>query len=162
MKHSTPKAMTSLETGYLAGVFDSEGTIAFKVEKNRYNGLVRLSLRIWHTDEKLIAYLKEHLGGVSYSYRFKSSKPYWKTKLLWVLLSPSQVKSFLEAITPYLIVKRERAEIVLDWLNRRQLSPGHPRKIPQWQLDSIERFNRLNARSRPNGHGLTEQSEAEK
>src|SRR5271166_5923041 len=114
--------------GYLAGIIDGEGTITIcrseyvanrKAEGSRparqYNSLgFHATISVKNTDLRLMKWLKSRFGGEYYL--DKSKKPSnWKDSYKWYHAAESK-QEFLLAILPYLIIKREQALIVLEFL----------------------------------------------
>lgn len=96
---------------YVAGLLDGEGSIAlhYRTEKrqNRY-----LQVIIYNTNARLMEWLKEQLGGHSFSK--VQSNPRHKTAMKWVLSTRPAVE-LLGAVLPYLVIKRPHAELALNF-----------------------------------------------
>lgn len=94
--------LTESEKGYMAGIIDGEGHITPKCR-----------IQVANTNYEVLIWLKDKLGG-SISKRNtceKNHKPIWCWSLSYV---PS--RGLILSILPYLIIKKERALILLsDW-----------------------------------------------
>ena len=95
---------------YLAGIVDGEGCINIvKYHKdNRYR--YRLQLRVINTNKELIDWIKERWGGYIYS----KQKPKLRTVYEWYV-SDEAAEHLLCDLLNYLIVKRQQANIALDF-----------------------------------------------
>lgn len=94
---------------YLAGIMDGEGTFYI----GKCNGRFDSRLYIVNTDDRLIKWLHEHFGGLIYN-RISTKNPHWKRKFEWVT-NKSQILPICEAILPFLICKKEQAEIMIKF-----------------------------------------------
>lgn len=103
---------------YVAGILDGEGTIAlcFYRQKERPSEYVRLEVRINNTDFRLIKWLMHNFGG-----RFQAQandRGFKNTRTLysWYLSGKANKEKFLLGILPHLQLKREQAQIALEFL----------------------------------------------
>jgi len=104
---------------YVAGFFDGEGAIGISVAtqsvySNEYRLRAELSQRIEYRDI-LDTVCAEFGGRVAIRYQSRKNVK-WSDIALWWVLRRSEVRLFLETLLPYLIVKRERAELALAYL----------------------------------------------
>ena len=102
---------SKLDVAYLSGFFDGEGHVS--VVSFMGNGYRQYAsrLNVTNTDLPMLEFYKETFGG---SIR-KHSKPRKQT-YRWELRRNEDRIKFLLACLPYLIVKREEANIVLEYL----------------------------------------------
>lgn len=112
---------------YVAGFFDGEGAIGISVAKqlvysNEYRLRAELSQRI-EFRTILDSVCTEFGGRVAIRHQSRKNEN-WADIGLWWVLKRSEVRHFLETLLPYLIVKRERAELALAYLT---LVDGQPR-----------------------------------
>lgn len=100
-----------LDIRYIAGIIDGEGSIQLKVESR--NGVYRLypTVVVKMTNYKLVKTLHEEFGG---SFSTIKSDGVRKISYVWQLANTTN-KLFLEKLLPYLIVKKEQANLVLDY-----------------------------------------------
>jgi len=109
---------------YIAGIIDGEGTIM--IIKSNQVGAKRGNyvrehpvVTIANTSYALLDYLNSfEIGGYSTDKR-KGGKGNHKQCFQWCLASILPVYSFLKAIHPYLIIKKDRAEHVMAWIEER-------------------------------------------
>lgn len=101
--------ITVAEIAYLAGIFDGEGTVITKRHKGREYGHVAIA----NCDEALISWLASLGGGVTVTTHPRTDT---RTCYSWYVSKSVEVVAFLEALMPYLIIKRERAVILIEKL----------------------------------------------
>jgi hypothetical protein len=112
--------MISLE--YMAGFFDGEGCVDFKVTGQARMIAVRAS--IINTNRDLLELLKLSFNGAIYS-RPHVKKPNWKdfNSLTWI---NSEAVEFLRLIKPYSIIKLNQIKLAEEYWEFSQ-SPRHQR-----------------------------------
>lgn len=112
---------------YIAGVIDSDGSLSLaKRHINRvnptYQGIFQLTWLKNNESIKFCEYLVNTYGGSYYTGKshsgFKNPKPICKYMLTGKKLVP-----FLKAVKPYLLLKKEQAEIILEY-RRTAVKPG--------------------------------------
>ena len=123
---------TEVETSYVAGIIDGEGTISFKRQEGRNrNFYLTPILSVSNTDLPMVERLVEITGNGAIRLLKRLEKKH-KTAYLWEL-STSQIQRVLPCIEPFLVTKRERAQLVLEYFElqekgriegSRGLSPG--------------------------------------
>lgn len=121
-----------LSPQYIAGLFDGEGSLSFNTGKtvagwNTHTAVVSLA----NSNHQVLELVKKSYGGTLHTY----APRYLNARLNHVLhIDKRHARVFLEAILPYLVVKRNLAWIVLCFLERGLKSPGNPKKGCQgWQ-----------------------------
>ena len=100
--------MTIVELSYLAGLIDGEGTISCSITKNKKDLLVlHKQLSIFNTNLVLISWITSRFTVHS---RKRSEK--WKEEhqVKW---SATEASVILELVLPYLVIKKEQAEIFI-------------------------------------------------
>lgn len=122
---------------YLAGIMDGEGTLT--IMRKRYNpaqfarDIARgkrnvipktesiysyyVGITVKNTDFRLIRWLQARFGG-SYC-PDKSRKANWKISYRWQLFGQENQERFLLGILPYIILKEEQANILLEFIRMR-------------------------------------------
>lgn len=99
---------------YLAGIIDGEGCLTIGAGKKgnvtNYNSIIMVA----NTNEKLIKWLQHNFGGNYY----KSGRdvPNQKPAYIWRFLKKAEIEKLLLAILPYLIIKREQAIALLEFV----------------------------------------------
>ncbi len=107
-----------LTLAYFAGVMDGEGCIAIRRTRPRAQGSstrYSVSVTVGNTSRELIARLISafDVGSVVYRYATRQKKACY----LWSI-SSGGARIVLEALLPYLVVKRPQAEVVLEYIHR--------------------------------------------
>ena len=112
--------LTETQKIYLAGIFDGEGCVGYykrKGNRNKYSFLT--IVMISQSDARLMTWLRNTLGmGTVYSRPGKKNFEYhWETN------KKADVIDFLTAIQPYLILKGEQVNLILEHLNNEGPEP---------------------------------------
>lgn len=103
---------SSQKLAYIAGIIDGDGSIDFIINKKRRREKVAPRIRVANTDTKLIRWLEKEIGGyVGGVTVVGKNKPCYQ----WLITGEQNIKSLLHAILPYLIIKRENADEILNF-----------------------------------------------
>lgn len=106
--------LTENEKYYLAGIIDGEGCVSFTRSKSQYSDkyIYRMQLTITNTSNYLLNWLNVKFEGrchVCRSIRRKNNKrECWD----WVISGPRRTTRFLEEMAPYLIIKKDQANLL--------------------------------------------------
>ena len=127
-----------MEAAYIAGIVDGEGTIGIKRQSNgkSYNGYIC----VVNTCKELLINLLDRYdrGSVSDC----TSRLQMGNRVCWRWeVAGSHVVVVLKELLPFLFIKKEQAELVIDYyekLSRFRASRNNP--IPQWVLDERARY----------------------
>jgi hypothetical protein len=99
---------------YLAGIIDGEGCLTIgagnKGNVTNYNSIIMVT----STSEKLVKWLQHNFGG-NY-YQSGREVPNCKPAFIWRFLKKAEIEKLLLAILPYLIIKREQAILLLEFV----------------------------------------------
>jgi hypothetical protein len=100
---------------YAAGLVDGEGCICLRRQygpkvKGRANGY-SLQITIANTKEAMINWLYEHFGALYGVRKCVRYRVMWE----WYVCGRQSVQ-FVEALLPYLVVKREQAQVLIEYL----------------------------------------------
>ena len=111
---------------YLGGFIDGEGWIgikkAFSPKTTRsLSPSYAAILQITNTNEKIIGWLVENFGGQFCRTRPGSSKH--KVAYIWYV-GNRKLQPLLAQVCPYLIIKQEQANIVLNFLTHKLIDPA--------------------------------------
>ena len=123
--------MKKVDIAYMAGLVDGEGYIGIKKSK-AYKCQKRVSpgyharIQIRMVDEPAIKFIAENLGGWYYKEKPSSKKG---KPLYCYQASDKAVEKILEALLPYLRIKKESAKTVLKLRNLQRNSSKHRTKI---------------------------------
>lgn len=145
-------SMTKEQCAYLAGLIDGEGTISISHNKTQSEGSYSMVMRIYNSDKRMCdwVYKVVNIGGVSKCHRVKSwDNPKHKPIYHWHT-SNNGMRKILPQIIPFLVIKKEIAEIVLEWLEkygRKKLSGKYLTfEDGQWKKEKYEYLKTLNYR----------------
>ena len=102
------KELTQAEKGYLAGIIDGEGALIIR-HQNGHRSYYAVT-QVCNTDIKMISYLLEITGiGKIASYSTEGNR---KQAYKWTVFRKDDLYALLDATYPYLITKRERADLL--------------------------------------------------
>lgn len=104
---------------YVAGLFDGEGSLVCDKRGPKWAAVISM------TDEKVIAWLAAQTS-TSYG-AYPSYHVGHAPSFRWSVGSRRDLVAFLQGILPYMVTKREKAELVLD------ATLAHLREDVQWQ-----------------------------
>jgi len=106
------RKMEKLHPAYVAGFLDGEGTIRINKSYTKARG-VRYELQVCavNTDPRPLIYLQKKYGGGVYT---RKLVPRYKNAYCWTLGQHAALK-VLEEVLPYLVIKKERAELALEF-----------------------------------------------
>ena len=134
---------------YIAGIFDGEAYIGVTRQKaaksggKRRNDFYSLMIQVKATDKRMTDYLLEHVGGY---YRTENRRTI-NGKLVhnWAI-DGDRASSLLLAIRPYLVCKRDQADIGIRF--RGSFGPiycksGTPRSVVEFRHECYERLKEI-------------------
>ncbi len=106
--------LSEVEKAYLAGIIDADGCIRVNRRISKTcQPVYALFVQIYTTSPALIKWLEEHFPGKHTTQRdARKEHPSWRTGWVWVLSGNRRVMIFCQEIAPYLIIKREQAELI--------------------------------------------------
>lgn len=117
---------------YLAGLFDGEGCIhiaevSFKDRPHGVQKAYRADIHITMTNREVIEWVAKNFGGVYYVQ--ESVNPRWRNAYRWVPKGNKNKQNLLLGLLPYLIVKREVANIALEFLRLTGICPEERKRL---------------------------------
>lgn len=157
--------MKDTDLAYLAGLVDGEGTIGMvwnsskgRWRCNTHHLRVQVDI-VANTNPELIRFVVELVKSFGLSpkvvdYKTTERNPNWNAAWKVFLITIDDKKKFLNLIRPYLVAKREQADIVLQFLARR----GSHTKVRTSQYERLlgVRCAELNRRGRTSEPVTTE------
>jgi hypothetical protein len=142
--------------GYIAGIFDGEGTIVNDRGKGTWY------VNIYSTNREVIGWLLT-FGGLSYTRPVsKASSPLSrKDAYVWNIATRDSVLCFVSALIPFLIIKRDvAAQALTDLQNKPKLSTSRlratqsqhnarvTRRSSKWSAEQVDVRRALATRTR--------------
>ena len=118
-------ALPESEKGYLAGLIDGEGCIHFDRKGNR------VFLKIANTDKKMIDWLRGRLGGgiTDRPGSGENAKHVYE----WCVSTWAAIE-ILKKIINYLVCKKERAQIMIDFMAKRMTLTENEKDVIKKQM----------------------------
>lgn len=134
--------MLETNKAWLAGIIDGEGCISIMKRGSNFIPTVKIA----NTNETLINNCVKLLNeaGIEFNLRYsdrgerKNAKPAWEL----AMESRPRVIAFLNLIYPYLIAKKQQADLVLNWCGEAR------RKKEDTETNFIPNIRALNHRGR--------------
>lgn len=133
---------------YLAGMVDGEGCIAiwrtnarahdFVTSRKTYNSF-NLRIQIYNTSLELMKWLVANFGG-TYHIRTHEKNEH-KNSYNWRPKGENNTKKMLLGILPYLVIKREQAQLALKYIEL-------PRNCPEQREPIYQRIRQLNQKGK--------------
>lgn len=131
------RLLTETEAAYLAGFADGEASIGlhhFRHPKGDRQPRFSITLQISNINHEVILWMQERTGGSIYTRQPSQDR----RRVLYCLQVPSvRCCAFLKQVLPFLIVKREQAELAIEF-HERFYSTRWPRG--RHRKDSAERY----------------------
>jgi hypothetical protein len=150
--------ITNEELAYLAGIFDGEGSFYFNLHKwtperpysqGRYYSW---GAEIANNDKNLLEWIKSRFGGNLMVLKRHGANVQIPYRLMF---RKSEFLSLLPKIMPYLIVKKRRAELLLEFASSRKKNPRNtkngqliPNPYSKRELEIIKEVYALNQRGK--------------
>jgi len=95
---------TGVQLGYLAAMIDGEGSLKF--------GRGRPFVAVYNTDERVMRWLVETVGGSAGPWDKRGRVPCWT----WHIGAARDVLAVVEAVRPFLICKATEADVAIKYL----------------------------------------------
>jgi len=118
------ETISKTELAWLAGIIDGEGCIVAYWKNQSKNGTYRLEVgvSIINTDVLMIKEISRICAKnrIGFAYALNNPKPPRRKAMQIVIHGQGRTKKLLNAVMPYLITKKEQAEILLDLIHYRQ------------------------------------------
>jgi hypothetical protein len=139
-----PNVLTATQAAYLAGIIDADGHIGIygHTSKPGATSYYRPHLDVSNTDLNLLEWIKEVVGRGSI-HKQRDATATSKTTYYWHC-SVGAIAPLLEQLIEFMIVKRARAELVVDF--RKRLQDPVLKADKTWQLEYREMMLSFNKR----------------
>lgn len=148
-KRTDDHTLLDTEAAYIGGLFDGEGNITLAREKTKLSQrgfIIRLEIRVDNTNKNALDFISDatHIGRV-YTYEKDNRKPLYS----WQLRRLADIKALIEQLLPYLIIKRERAKLTIEYCEGR-LSKRYHAAYDERELQLVGEISKLNHRGEKN------------
>lgn len=127
--------MNKEEMAYIAGILDGDGSFSILRSKTSYFPCIQLSNVFQGMSEQLY---KLFAGSMRIK---KPQQAHYKILYVWSLRGLTSCKHMLENILPYLILKKERAQFMLDFITKSLTKKMEPIEGEKCML-KMQSFNR--------------------
>lgn len=141
---------------YLAAMFDGEGTFSIYQNSGNYHTTVsgekkqytftNTRVSVYNSDLRLMEWLVKNFGGVYYTHR--RAKAIHKTGYDWRPKGKKNTEEIILGILPYLVIKKEQANIVLQYLRLGSSQGSERNDVDARRLLMVE-CQKLNKRGQP-------------
>jgi hypothetical protein len=141
------------ELAYIAGIIDGEGTVCIFNSTGKTKGIVyprgRPILSVCNTDQRIVRWLKEKVGGRAATVR-RAQNPRCKQTYVWET-GWQHARAVLEACLPYLIIKQDQARLFIEYCKTcKHYGKGKvPPDVCARRQEIIEQVAKLNKRGPP-------------
>ena len=146
------KILTETQKAYIAGFMDGEGTITISKARNKAKTahIKEFNLRpfiiLGNSNKEVVEWLCDTTGlGMIYG-GGKPFKKHWSVIWRWQVTS-NQARELLNDILPYLIVKKEEAELALSLPI--MISRKFDQSIYNKQMEILSKMRDINDRAKP-------------
>lgn len=127
MDYTIGNQQATLFLSWLAGFIDADGCISANVHTRRGNKpQITLKIVIEVGDEKIIHYISDHLKDMNIAHwvsetRMKNKSGFVPRKPIttFAMSGMKRIKPFLELIIPYLVLKKEEAILMKEFIDSR-------------------------------------------
>lgn len=128
--------MESKTLAYFGAIVDGEGSLIISKCPKQYKSKINVT----STDKILTDSLLENFGGKVYISKAKSNR---KIAYHWELTSYKNINEFLQKIISHLLIKKEQANLLLQFAERRENILKKPRKEVGYTLEDTEIYREL-------------------
>lgn len=132
---------SKLLLAWMAGFIDGEGSIGLNREYDKRKGVryftYRPALQIVNTNEESIRRFYDYvgIGDLRMIDRISRNKTH-QANYRYVLRSREPLLKFLKEIYPYLLIKKRRAKLLIEYIENRLSNPGRGRYNPKTERDN--------------------------
>jgi hypothetical protein len=129
------KNLTIAQASYIAGFIDGDGTISITQQGDRSKSSYSITFRVGNTNKNVLKWLKKTtgLGKITKMYTSNNwDRPNIKQMYNWTVY-PTEIRVLLPQVLPYLIVKKERGEIMNEWLQKSSYFIGARARNKEWR-----------------------------
>lgn len=146
------KQLSETDKAYIAGLLDGEGCVGIAKQKTRtgkYDYVFQMRVIITNSCADVLYWVQEQTGiGLIYKYK-KGYQTNWKPVHRWQVVS-NQCRTLLMELYPYLKIKRDIADIVLQM----PIIPNVRKRTGRLQGEYDQQFGVYNSAKLKNARGL--------
>lgn len=120
-----------IQDAYAAGLVDGEGCLHLTTSgRNRSAWTAKVTINMAVGAKPVLEAMRETYGGglCLNRQRTETHQEVW----LWSLTAKDELTAFLTAVRPYLMVKHQQADILLEFLGALVLAPKNPNGSVKW------------------------------
>lgn len=128
------RVLTGFEIGYYAGLFDGEGHIAIGKKAKYFQPQIEVTM----VNKEIPQRFRDTFGGCILTRKRNHKNKNWRDATMWCLTGFEHIVNFLTIIRPYLIEKKEQAEIMIKFCNSREKKIGTRKGYDKAELSMIE------------------------
>jgi hypothetical protein len=110
----TINPLTEGEKGYIAGIIDGEGSLGIAKHSTRLTPY----LEICNTKADFISWLRDKMG-LGYITQYIPKKASYNNSYLFSLIRAEEIIQVLDAVEPYLVIKKKHAELLKEFCQLR-------------------------------------------
>ncbi len=140
-------SLTCAESAYIAGIIDGEGCISMSKIKTRNSFSIKKRIMVANSNLLLIDWLHKTtgVGTVNEHCNGRNTQNGWKKQHIWYLTSKTGVE-LIHQIMPYLILKKQQAELFTEMFYLQNLSRRSSKFNEPRQEDILKEMHVLNQR----------------
>lgn len=142
---------------YLSGLIDGDGSMSLLARKNipksnrNKSQIYSMRLCIVNKNKKIMIWLRNNFGGRIDMRDMKKYNPNWSNIYVWMITGPKAKKLLIKCL-PYLIIKRSRAKLAIEFQNtmigtRRGQGKRLPKEIISLRQNLMLKMKKLNQKS---------------
>lgn len=137
--------MDKWKYSYLAGLVDGEGSICISKYFDKKSGKLRIQphFEITTSDSIITPFLKENFNGCIIVRKRKIYNENWHDANMWMITGNDNIINILEQMLPYLQLKKEQAELMIEFCKSRNISFRKRREERYFTTREIEIYEKL-------------------
>lgn len=148
--------LTETEKAYLAGLIDGEGCIFISKYrgKNNVSPVYNLRVIVAMSEKEILEDMQKITGAgrVHYNPTVSKKRENWSEMWQWITTATADVKALLDAIYPYLRIKKSQADTALQFIQVGSTHCGKNVTVPKHITEQREYFRMklMNQKTRGN------------
>lgn len=125
--------MNDIELGWLVGIIDGEGSIGITRSKQKGRYIYTAQIQMANCDLRIMEKYRDLINSLGMSKKMQCecyTRKQWQPQYYINIQRQRDVKLLLETVIDHLVGKREQAEIVLEFVNKRIAANHRGQKGP--------------------------------